>query len=91
MTDSITSTFNYAGGIIDAEISATNANITFEKDGETVVIEDSCGDVFRFDHHNWSLLKGAAYDTFAEKKAREFAIESFGAWVVCASQELANA
>ena len=86
--ESIKTDFNYAGGIVEAEISATSAYITFEKDGKTVIIDDSYGDVFRFDDPNYSLLHGAAKAAFEESEAKKFAIEAIGSWIVFASEQL---
>jgi len=86
--ESIKTDFNYAGGIVEAEISATSAYITFEKDGETVIIDDSYGDVFRFDDPNFSLLHGAAKSAFEESKAKEYAIDAIGSWIVSISEQL---
>jgi len=91
MSESITATFDYAGGEIEAEISAKYIEIVFHYGNTTMVIEDSQGDCYRFDHYNFTLLHGAALEAFQTKKAREYAIDAFGAHMAFVSEELAAA
>ena len=80
--DCISCDTEWLGGSLSAEISAKNSRITWWIDGKTYVIEEAYGEVYSFDHYNFSLLRGAAHDSFCEKKAKEYALEAFAHWVL---------
>lgn len=89
----ITTSFDYAGGTVNVELDRTTARVTFKRDGQTIEIENSSGEVA--DWHDlyqrqWLGLSGAALTAAEQKYARQHGENAIGEWIVFASERMAE-
>lgn len=93
MSIHIETTFDYAGGVIEIELTDNFSMVQFKKNNQIVLIENSSGgiaDWSRLYSREWAGLSGAALRGKEQAFAKDYAIEAIGNYILFAADELSN-